>query len=195
MVLFYTNAHKKLYKADEQSLLLTDMLQEARQRSLTQRVTMRVEINLTTNTASLYNENLPTTDSDDVLLKKITLYVAPDIKIGTSPSEIAVNPPETLAVPNAVFKNSVYPPSISQTVCTIRFLSNGTVVDAGTNSTGSGSVVTGLTLLVWQPNKTTPTQSDIARGVTVLGASGAIRLWEWDHSLSSTNKWKDNRRS
>ena len=57
IVLFYTTAQKKLYKADEQALLLADMLQEARQRALTQRGTMRVEINLTNNTVKLYDEN------------------------------------------------------------------------------------------------------------------------------------------
>jgi prepilin-type N-terminal cleavage/methylation domain-containing protein len=194
IVVFYASSYKRVYKADEQALMLADMLQEGRQRALTQRVTMRVEVNLTTNTASLYNENSPTVDSDDVLLKKINLYTLPDINIGTTPAEISALPPETLAVPNAVFKTSVYPPSISQNVCTIRFLSNGSVVDAGTNSIGSGSVATGLTLQIWQPNKTTPTNSDTARALTVLGATGAIRLWEYDHSSTATNKWKDNRR-
>src|SRR5262245_48555700 len=44
--LFYLVGHQKAYKPDDESLLITDVLQEARQRSLTERRTMRVEINL-----------------------------------------------------------------------------------------------------------------------------------------------------
>lgn len=193
VVLFYASAHKKAYQADEQTSLLTDILQEARQRSLTQRDPLRVEINLTTNTVSLINENTSGT-SDDVLLKKASLYDSTGVKVGTAPGEIGVNPPETLPVPTAVFKPSVYPTSISQNVCTIRFMPDGTVMDAGTSATGTGAVVTGITLYVWSPDKNVPTNSSIARGITILGATGAVRLWEWDHSLTVSNKWKDSRR-
>lgn len=65
-------------------------------------------------------------------------------------------------MPNAVFKSSVYTPSVGQNVCTIRFLANGQAVDAGTNAWGTGAVPTGVSLHVWSPNRTTTTQSDIA---------------------------------
>src|SRR2546423_161380 len=84
VALFYANAHKKLYQPDEQSLQLADMLQEGRQRALTERRTMRVEINLTTNTARLYDENRDvTTASDDVLLKGLTLFSPTNVRIDT----------------------------------------------------------------------------------------------------------------
>jgi len=196
VALFYANAHKKLYQPDDQSLQLVDMLQEARQRALTQRRTMRVEINLSTNMARLYDENLDaTTSSDDVLIKGLTLFATANVRMDTRPSEIGYNPPELMTVPNAVFRTSVYTPSVAQTVCTIRFLSNGQAVDAGTNATGAGAVPTGLTLHIWSPNKTNPLQSDIARSITVLGATGVIRLWEFNHQSTATNKWQDSRRS
>lgn len=196
VVLFYATAHRKLYRPDDQALQITDMLQEARQRALTQRRTMRVEINLTNNSAKLYDENTNATSaSDDVLIKSLALFVTADVRVDTRPSEIGYNPPESMPVPTAVFKTSVYPTSISQSVCTIRFLSNGSAVDAGTNSIGAGAVPTGVTLHVWQPNKNNNTQSDIARSITVLGATGVIRLWEFDHSSAASNKWKDSRRS
>jgi prepilin-type N-terminal cleavage/methylation domain-containing protein len=196
MVLFYASAHKKAYQPDEEALQLADMLQEGRQRALTQRRTMRVEINLSTNSAKLYDENTNAgSAADDVLIKTFTLFAPANVKVDTRPSEIGYNPPEAMTVPNAVFKSSVYTPSVSQNVCTVRFLANGTAVDAGTNATGSGAVPTGLTLHVWSPNKTAPTQSDIARSITVLGATGVIRLWEFDHSSTASNKWKDSRRS
>ncbi len=196
VVLFYAFAHKKLYQPDDQALQLADILQEGRQRALTQRRTMRVEINISNYTAKLYDENvLSNTANDDVLIKAMTLFQPTNVKVNTRPSEIGYNPPELMQVPNAVFKASVYPPSISQNVCTIRFLANGSAVDAGNNAIGTGAVPTGVTLHIWAPNKANPAQSDIARSLTVLGATGVIRLWEFDHSSTAPNKWKDSRRS
>ena len=45
--LFYLSGHQRLFRPDEQTLKMVDIFQEARQRSLTQRETMRVEIDLT----------------------------------------------------------------------------------------------------------------------------------------------------
>jgi len=194
--IFYLTGHKKLYRPDDEALQIADIMQEARQRSLTQRRPMRVEINLTTNIVKLYDENTnATTASDDVLLKAFDLFASQSVTVSTRPAEISYNPPEPMPVANAVFKASVYPPSISQNVCTIRFLANGSAVDAGTNAVGSGAVPTGLTLHIWSPNQTTPTQSDIARAITVLGSTGVIRMWEYDHTSTASNKWKDSRRS
>lgn len=195
VALFYASAHQRLYLPDEQALLITDILQEARQRSLTQRETLRIEINATTNTVSLYNENTATTASDDVLIRKLALASTTKVKVGAPPSEIGYNPAEPLPVPNPVYATSVYPTSISQSVCTLRFSANGTVRNAGTNATGGGSVVTGLTLHIWMPNKVTPTQSDIARSITVIGSTGTIRMWEFAKDSTASNKWKDSRRS
>jgi len=195
VALFYAAAHKKLYKADDQALLITDLLQEARQRSLTQRETLRVEINATTNTVSLYNENTAATATDDTLLKRITLSSATDVRVGAPPSTIGYNPPEQLPVPTATFTTSVYPTSISQSVCTLRFMANGTVTNAGTSAVGAGATVTGTTLHVWMPKKGAPTQADIARSITVLGSTGTIRMWEFDFPSTAANKWKDSRRS
>jgi hypothetical protein len=156
---------------------------------------MRVEINTNQNMVTLYNEREITTATDDLVIKRFTLTSTDYVKFTTRPAQISVNPPEPMPVPNAVFKNSVYPPSNGNTVCTIRFLSNGTAVDAGTNATGSGAVQTGVSLFVWSPKKGSTTESDQARALTVLGSTGAIRMWEWDAAITGTNKWKDSRRS
>jgi prepilin-type N-terminal cleavage/methylation domain-containing protein len=195
LMLFYLSAHQKLYKVDDQSLQVADILQEARQRALAQRETMRVEINTNTNTITLYNENLPGNAADDVVVKRLILTSTVDVKYTTRPAQISVNPPEPMPVPNAVFKVSVYTPSAGNNVCTIRFLNNGSAVDAGTNATGSGAINTGVSLFIWSPKKGSTTESDQARALTVLGATGAIRMWEWDANLTGTNKWKDSRKS
>lgn len=195
LMLFYLTAHQKLYKVDDESLQIADILQEARQRALAQRETMRVEINTNTNMVTLYNENSAAVATDDVVVKRFTLASTDLVKFTTRPAQITVNPPEPMPVPNAVFKASVYTPSASNTVCTIRFRSDGSAVDAGTNATGGGAVQTGVALFVWSPKKGSTTESDQARALTVLGATGAIRMWEWDSGLSGTNKWKDSRKS
>ena len=196
VVLFYATSHKKAFMPDDQALQIVDVLQEARQKALTQRRTMRVEINLATNTVKLYDENTNATSAnDDVLIKTLGLFAPASVKIDSRPAEIGYNPAETMPVSNASFVSSVYPPSISQNVCTIRFLANGSAVNAGTNAVGSGAVPTGVVLHIWSPNKTTPTQSDIARAITVLGATGIIRMWEFDRTSAAANKWKDSRRS
>lgn len=193
--LFYLVGHQTAYKPDDESLLVTDVLQEARQRSLTQRRTMRVEINLTTNKVRLIDENQnPTTSDDDIVLKTVNLYAPVQVVVGRVPGNIGYNPPEPLPAPTAVFTSSVYPTSISQNVCTLRFRSDGTVVNAGNNPTGTGATMTGATIHLWAPNKTNPNNSDIARAITVIGSTGTIRLWEFDPSLTGTNKWKDSRR-
>lgn len=195
IMLFYLSAHQKLYKVDDESLQIADVLQEARQRALAQREPLRVEINTVTNMVTLYNENKQDNVTDDVVIKRFVLTSTDQVKYTTRPSQITVNPPESMPVPNAVFKTSVYTPSIGQNVCTIRFLSNGTAVDAGTTPTGTGAVQTGVSLFVWSPKKGSTTESDQARAITVLGATGAIRMWEWDTAISGTNKWKDTRKS
>jgi type II secretory pathway pseudopilin PulG len=195
IMLFYMAGHKKLYKPDDQALQLADILQEARQRALAQRETMRVEINLTTNIVTLTNENGPTTTTDDIVLKRFTLFSTVDVRVDTRPAQITYGPPEPMPVPTAVFKPSVYTSTAGNNVCTIRFLSNGSAVDAGTTATGTGGVQTGVSLYVWSPKKSAPTESDQARAITVIGATGSIRMWEFDSKLTQTNKWKDSRKS
>ena len=180
IMLFYMAGHKKLYKPDDQALQLADILQEARQRALAQRETMRVEINLTSNIVTLINENGSAATTDDVILKRFTLFSTVDVRVDTRPSQITYGPPEPMPVPTAVFKPSVYTSTAGNNVCTIRFLSNGSAVDAGTNATGAGYVQTGVSLYVWSPKKSAPTESDQARAITVIGATGSIRMWEFD---------------
>ena len=194
--IFYLAGHQKLYKVDDQALQLVDILQEARQRALAQKDPLRVEINLSTNMVSLINENTATLGvADDVVVKRFVLAATSLVTVSTRPAQITVNPPEPMPVPAAVFKNSVYTPSAGQNVCTIRFIANGSATDGGTNATASDAVPTGVSLFVWSPKKNTPAESDQARAITVLAATGAIRMWEYDSTLTGTNKWKDSRKS
>lgn len=192
---FYFTAHQKLYKPDEQALKIVDMFQEARQRALTQRESMRIELDTTDNIARLIDENSPTTANDDREIRRFNLFEINEVTILRRADNIAYNPPEPLPVANAVFMPSVYPSSSPNNVCTIRFQSNGTVLNGGNDAIGTGSTVTGLTLHVWSPNENAPNDANIARAISIIGSSGSLRLWEYDKNSSETNKWQDTRRS
>lgn len=193
--MFFFEGHKKLYKPDDTTLLITDALQEARQRSLTQRTTIRVEIDNTKKLLSVINENQPNTPDDDSVVRVLSLPEPSSVTVGPRPGNIPDNPLEPLPVPNAVFIPSVYTPSYGDNVCTLRFQRNGTVVNAGTNAIGTDAVVTGATIHIWSPNSAQPANSDIARAITVIGSSGTIRAWEYDADLETASKWKDSRRT
>ncbi len=131
--------HQRLYRTDDQSLQVIDLLQEGRQRSLTQREVLRVEVNRTTQLARLIDENDPSTSDDDVVLRSIRLSDPANVHMGDSPSNIIDLPPEPFPAPLAVFTPSVYPDSATQDVCTMRFMPNGQVFNAGNNATGAGA--------------------------------------------------------
>ncbi len=193
--LFYLAGHQRLYRPDEEALKIIDLLQEGRQRSLTQRETMRVEIDLTDNVVRLIDENDATTAADDRIIKSSVLSPQTDVKVSLRPPDITTDPPETLPVPIAQFRPSIYPPSITHNVCTFRFKRNGTVVNEGTDAVGSNETLTGLTLFIWSPQPNNSNVSEIARAITVIGATGSVRFWEYNRNVIDVNKWKDSRRS
>jgi prepilin-type N-terminal cleavage/methylation domain-containing protein len=192
---FYYTAHRNLYKPDDQSLKLIDIFQEARQRALTQRETMRVELDTTDNIARIIEENSPATETDDREIRRISLFEVNEVKISRRADNIGYNPPEPLPVANAFFTISNYPSSSTHTVCTIRFQSNGMVLNGGSDAIGTGATPTGVTLHIWSPQKNSPNDADIARAITIIGSSGSLRLWEYDKTSTETNKWQDSRRS
>lgn len=193
--MIYLNASQKLYKPDVQSLQLIDIFQEARQRSLTQRRTMRVEVDMDDRIVRLIDEIANDTANDDLVIRTMVLLPDEELRVDDKPFNISENPPELLPTPAAVFSLSNYPKSIAHRVCTIRFQSNGNVVDAGSTPTGTGATPTGVTLFIWSPNQDNPMNMDIARAVTIIGTTGSVRLWEYDINATTSNKWKDSRRS
>jgi prepilin-type N-terminal cleavage/methylation domain-containing protein len=193
--MFYYDGHRKLYRPDEQTLLITDIMQEAHQRSLTQRETMRVEINATDKMITLFDENVPNTPDDDSVVRAMSLPDPLSVTIGPRPGNITYNPEEPLPVPTAVFLPSVYTPSFGDSVCTLRFTRSGTVENAGNNSIATGATVTGSTVHIWSPVSGDPNTGDIVRAITIIGSSGTIRAWEFDEASEAANKWKDSRRA
>lgn len=195
--LFYLAASQRLYKPDDQALKIADILQEARQRALTQTSPMRVEIDLDDNVVRLIDERLivlPATlpnSADDILIRQMPLLPPAEVFVEERANNVTSNPPEPGIFTNATFTISNHPLSIPNNVCTLRFLGNGTVTNAGTGGVGNGAVPTSVILHVWSPSKADPEESEIARALTVSGASGLVRLWEYN---PGTGVWKDSRR-
>ncbi|MCB1023135.1 MAG: prepilin-type N-terminal cleavage/methylation domain-containing protein [Acidobacteria bacterium] len=193
--LFFLAGNKKLYQADDEALKIVDIMQEARQRSLTQRETMRVEIDLTSNMVRLIDENTVTTANDDTVVRSVALADQGSVSVSTRPSEITDNPPEPFPVPTMQFKLSSYPTSNAHNVATIRFQSNGMIVDAGNNPTGAGAISVGATVHVWSKKDAESDSLLVARAITVIGSTGSVRLWEYNPGLQGNSKWQDSRRT
>lgn len=193
--LFYLTAQRKLYNTDEQSLKIIDLIQEARQRSLTQRETLRVEIDLTSNTGRLINENDSSVATDDKVIRQVTFYPVSNVRADVRPTNVTTAPPEALPVPTAQFAGSLHPLSAGHNVATFRFLLDGTVVGPGTNATGSGATVTGATLYIWKPKATNNNESEMTKAITILGATASVRMWDYAKAPDGSWFWKDSRRA
>ncbi|GIU81689.1 MAG: hypothetical protein KatS3mg006_0753 [Pyrinomonadaceae bacterium] len=191
---FITN-YRQVYRPSEQVLQIADILREARQRALTQRRTMRVEVDITgrsnpadrTIMVRLIDENTNATDwQDDREIRRLVF---------SSEAEVAIAIPDISAVPSEMISVtpingcplSVYPSSVNRNVCTFRFLSNGTVVDAGTDAIGSNANPVNAALYVWSRRKDNPNRSEQAYGLTILWTSGFVRMWRYNYS---SNRWE-----
>lgn len=173
---------RNLFFADHQAYLLADAFKEARQRALTQRETIRVELSKDKREIRLINENEAGDETDDVLEKTILLADEMYLTFDVPPDNIANTPQEPTPVPNAEFKTSYHPLSNSETVATLRFLKNGNVVNAGSNAVGDNSAVTGATFYFWKPkvseNGTITNDGEVIRAITVLGSTGNSHYWK-----------------
>jgi prepilin-type N-terminal cleavage/methylation domain-containing protein len=185
---------EKKFLADSQSYLILDVLNEAKQRALTQHETMRVEINKTTNTIRLIAENAAGNATDDQIIKTLILESPSYAVIETAPTNIADSPTESAPVPAITFSASVHPLSTGNQVATLRFLRNGNVVNAGSNATGTNATMTGATIFVWMPEYSSSgaplAKGSVIRAITVLGTTGSTRYWRCEVEDGECTNWK-----
>lgn len=184
---------EKVYLADSQAYQMIDILHEARQRSLTQHETMRVEINKTRNVIRLIAENEPGSADDDKEIKSLKLQDSTAVVVGEMPKNIAGAPTELSPTPPLAFKKSVYPLSANDTVATLRFVRTGKVLDAGSNAIGDNSTVTGAAIYVWMPDLTDAGQplktGNVIRAITVQGTSGISRYLKCPLTGDKCQNW------
>jgi prepilin-type N-terminal cleavage/methylation domain-containing protein len=186
----FLRTSKKLLAAEEQAIRLSDVLQEARQKTLTQKEVMRVEINDTRKTIRLIEENDPAIATDDRLIRESAFYTTDQIRYDTNPTNISVVPADSSPVPKCTFSLSTHPLSATESVCTIRFLRNGLVSNAGSDAIGTGAIVGGVTVLIWKPTVAGGNVADVARAVSITGGSANIRMWEYRFTNTA---WFDSR--
>lgn len=172
---------QKMYEAESQTLQIIDFFQEARQRALSQRVTMRVEINQTLRMIRLIDEKLPGNAADDVIIKS-SAFMDNGVFIGALPANVSNTPVELAPVPVTTYANSTHPKSSGNSVMVLRFQRNGVVMNAGTNGAGANATATGSTIYVWSKhpndNSATPTQAQVMRATTVLASTGSAKMWK-----------------
>lgn len=185
-----------LYNADNQALKLVDLMREAQQGALTQKKTMRVEISSTGKTVRVINENASGSAADDTLVKTVNLTnssYTENVFIGTTPSNMTTVPVEASPVTPVTFSSSFHPLSLGTQVATLRFMSNGTVKNAGTDAIGTNSTPTGATIFIWSKKDSdtsaTPTIANVLRAVTVLSSSGSPRIWKCAVVSNQCSTW------
>jgi prepilin-type N-terminal cleavage/methylation domain-containing protein len=196
--LIYLSGTRKLYNTDEEALQVIDLIQDARQRALTQRETLRVEIDLTSNIGRLINEDNtvnPPVATDDKLLRQIKFFPSANVRLDMRPNNVTTAPPEAIPAPTAVFVGSMHPISAGHNVATFRFMPDGSVRDAGTNAIGANSVPTGSTLYIWKPRAGNANESDLTKAITIIGSTGSVRMWDLAIAPDGSTYWKDSRRS
>ncbi|QQS39804.1 MAG: type II secretion system protein [Acidobacteriota bacterium] len=184
---------EEAYAADERGMTVLDYLKEARQRSITQREVMRVEINRDQGTVSLINENTAGDADDDEVIRTATLVGADGVVFDRAPQNMDAPPAEVAPVPVLQFNLSVHPHSAPDNVATLRFHPDGTVTDAGSNEVGDNATVTGATIYFWTPlqdGSSTPTNGDIVRAITVLGGSGNTNYLKCVRVGDTCTTWK-----
>lgn len=199
--------HRNLYRTDDQALRILDFMRDASQRALTQRQVMRLEIDQTDNVIRIVDENLVGAGTaDDGMVRQeplenpanVRMYLnpaaagppiisgPPDASGGAGPVAV-VSPPAPSNFPAAAYAACLHPLAVSHTAghngWTARFLSNGSVVDAGIDAAGTNATLTSATLYLWPPQAGDPdtaTTPGAVRAITVFGGAGAIRLWKYD---------------
>ncbi len=183
---------KKMNEAETRTLQIIDILQEARQRALSQRTTMRVELNASLRAVRLIDERTPTVATDDVIIKTAVFNDEVTL-IGTKPTNVTGQPTELTPVPVPTFSSSNHPLSNGNSVIVLRFTRRGTVENAGSNAVGNGATPTGATIYVWSKypndNSATPVKAQVMRAVTVLGGSGSIRMWKCLFTNEACSTW------
>jgi type II secretory pathway pseudopilin PulG len=195
--LFYLSANKKLYAAEDQAIQLSDILQEARQKSFTQKEVMRVEINTTLRKIRLIEENNPTDAADDRVAREISLFGSEVVKFDNPTNILGTSiPPETSPVTRAAYSNSQHPLSSGNSVVTLRFMRNGTVTNAGTNDIGDGAIPTGVVVFIWKPKNDVSTEALVLKAITVGGATGNLKMWNYNFNATDPNlNWVDTRKT
>jgi prepilin-type N-terminal cleavage/methylation domain-containing protein len=173
----YFYNYTRLYKSEDQSLKVMDLMREASQLAVTRRRTMRFEIDLTQNALLIIDENGAAADTR---IKTVPLERTQEIRVDTIPTGVTKPNPPNYA--DAVFTVDALGHQFNgatvtgNTVWACRFQSDGSVVN-------TANVPINANIFVWPPvfsGSTTPRNIKEVRAITMFGGSGAVRYWKHD---------------
>lgn len=158
---FTLSPQRRAYRTDDAAGQVTNFLRDAYQRALSQRQTMRVEIDRANMLIKIIDENrLPVGDEFEVRRAKLN-------------DEISLNQPADgaglLNPPPAPYNYAVAGYSNNQWEA--RFRSDGSVVDLAGNSLSA-------TLFFSLANMDS-SDTNLIRAVTLFGPSGSVRVWRY----------------
>lgn len=175
----YIYNHKKLYKSEDQTLKIMDLMREASQFALTRRRTMRFEIDLTDNKMLVIDENAPGA-ADDNEIKALPLEAVNEVRMDQIPA--GVSKPASTNYNDAVFAVDTIGHKRGTTIISghnvwaARFQRDGSVVNSGGNLISAN-------LYVWAPltaGNINPRNKKEVRAITMFGGTGAVRYWKYD---------------
>lgn len=153
--------HRRAYGTEDAAGQVTNFLRDAYQRAISQRQTMKVQIDRTNMLIKIIDENkLPAGDEIEVRRAKLN-------------NEISVNQPTVggslLNAPAAPYN---YPVAVySNNLWEARFRSDGSVVDT------AGNTLSATVFFSFVSMKTSDT--NLIRAVTLFGPSGSVRFWRY----------------
>ena len=155
---------RRAYGTEDAAGQVTNFLRDAYQRAISQRQTMKVQIDRSSMLMKIIDENtLPVGDEVEVRRAQLS-------------SEISVSQPTIGGSPlNAPAAPYNYPVAVySSNLWVARFRSDGSVVDA------AGNTLSATVFFSFVNMKTSDT--NLIRAVTLFGPSGSIRFWRYTGS-------------
>jgi len=176
MTLFAFAPHRNAYRTDDEAYLILDFMRDAGGRAIANRITYRVEVDLTKNTVQMISENNSTTPTTYTLVRSATLDTTTNVRVDRAPT--GLTPPNPPNYPAAVYAASTCPVSVGDNVWAIRFKRDSTVCDPT-------DVPTNATLFIWPPSSSSPNSAQTPgaiRAITVFGTGGGIKYWGYNGS-------------
>jgi type II secretory pathway pseudopilin PulG len=155
---------RRAYSTDDAAAQVTNFLRDAYQRAISQRQTMKVQIDRSTMLMKIFDENtLPTGDEIEVRRAQLN----PEISV----SQPAVGG-SSLAAPASPYD---YPVAVySSNLWVARFRSDGSVVDVNGNTLSA--------TIFFSPVSMKTNETNLIRAVTLYGPSGSMRFWRYTGS-------------
>lgn len=184
----YFYNYTKLYKSEDQSLKMMDLMREAGQLAISRRRPIRFEIDLTRNVLLLIDDGT----TPGTMIKRIPLERTAEIRVDIRPTGVTnPNPPNYTDIAFSVdatghLENGANVNGNNVWAC--RFRSDGSVVNM---APPASAVPISVNIYVWPPatfGSSTPRNITEVRAITMFGGSGAVRFWKHDGTTFLPNQ-------